>query len=191
MTCELPRASIERMRPRRLFRSPTIAPMYSSGVTTSTSMTGSRTPRPAPPPRPLPRPPRPEPPRPAPPAGLLDPQGRGDLERHLRGVHLVVGAVGEPHADVDHRVAGQHAHVHRLAHALLDRGAVLPWNGAADDLVLEREALARLRGLGLEVDVPALPTAAGLADIAALRLGQLADRLPGGDPGRSPARPPP
>src|SRR5438132_3291222 len=42
ITCEPLRASIERMRPRRLFRSPTTAPMYSSGVTTSTSITGSR-----------------------------------------------------------------------------------------------------------------------------------------------------
>ena len=37
----MPRASIETIRPRRLLRSPTIAPMYSSGVTTSTSITGS------------------------------------------------------------------------------------------------------------------------------------------------------
>src|SRR5687768_6967355 len=35
--------------------------------------------------------------------GLLDGQRAGDLERHFRGVHVVVGAVDERGPDVDHR----------------------------------------------------------------------------------------
>ncbi len=42
ITCALPRASICWTRPRRDVMSPITSPMYSSGVTTSTSMTGSR-----------------------------------------------------------------------------------------------------------------------------------------------------
>ena len=46
----------------------------------------------------------------------------GHLERHLRRVDRVVAAVEEPHAHALDRVAGHGALLHRLEHALLDRG---------------------------------------------------------------------
>src|SRR6267143_44921 len=116
-------------------------------------------------------------------ARLLETQGRGDLERHLRGIHLVVGAVGEPNLDVDHRVAGQDTRLERLADALLDRRDVFPRNRAADDLVLELEPLTGLIRLDLEIDVAVLAAAARLAHVAPLRLGRLADGLAVGDLG--------
>ena len=73
------------------------SPMNSSGVVTSTFMTGSRmtgsafaTP-------------------------LLAAMRAGDLERHLGRVDLVVRPVDERRLDVDHRVAGDHAAGERLA----------------------------------------------------------------------------
>src|SRR6266513_1176405 len=113
-------------------------------------------------------------------ARLLEAQGRGDLEGHLRGIHLVVGAVGEPHPEVDYRVAGQHARVERLADALLDRRDVFLRDRAADDLVLELEPFPGVR-LDLEIDVAVLAPAAGLAHVAPLRLGGVADGLAVGD----------
>src|SRR4030095_2310514 len=86
-------------------------------------------------------------------------------------------AVGQPRLDVDDRVAGQHAGVERLADTLLDRRDVFPRDRAADDLVLELEALAGLVRLHLEVDIAVLTAAARLPHVAALRLGLLADRL--------------
>ena len=84
------RSSMCSMRPRRAVTSPMTSPMNSSGVMTSNSMTGSSSTGSA-----L----RARPQRHLP----------GDLERHLRRVDLVVRAVDQRRADVDHRVAGQHA----------------------------------------------------------------------------------
>src|SRR2546425_7322644 len=110
------------------------------------------------------------------PAGFLEADRRGDLERHLRRVDVVVRAVGEPDLDVHHRVAGEHAGVERLADTLLDGGNVLPRYRAADDLVLELEALPRV-GLDLEVDVAVLAAAARLSHVAPLRLRGLTNGL--------------
>src|SRR5207245_2382582 len=110
-------------------------------------------------------------------AASRDPQRGGDLDRHLGRVDLVIRAVGQSHPDVDDRVAGEHTGVERLADPLLDRRNVFPRDGAADDLVLELEALARLVRLHLEVDVAVLAAATGLPHVAALRLGGLTDRL--------------
>src|SRR5437588_3890878 len=110
-------------------------------------------------------------------AGFLEAHRGGDLEGHLGRVHVVIRAVGQPHLDVDDRVAGQHAGIERLADPLLDRRNVFARDRAADDLVLELEALARLVRLDLEVDVAVLAAATGLPHVAALRLGGLADRL--------------
>src|SRR5919197_1425384 len=100
---------------------------------------------------------------------LLERQRSGDLERELRGVGLVVLAVGEGDANVHHREAGPDARLERLLDALLHGRDELRWDRAALDLVDEVEALARRR---LEVDVndAVLARAAGLTDEPALDL---------------------
>src|SRR5262249_61611586 len=75
------------------------------------------------------------------------------------------------------RVAGAHAATERLQNPLLDGGAVFARHRAADDLVLELEALAGLVRLSLEVDVAVLAATAGLPHVTPLRLGVLPDRL--------------
>ena len=57
--------------------------------------------------------------------GLLEGLVAGDLERELGRVDVVVGAVLERELHVDHRVAGEHAELHGLLAALVDRGDVL------------------------------------------------------------------
>src|SRR3990172_3626434 len=59
ITWASPRCVMPPILPRRLLRSPITSPMYSAGVTTSTSMIGSRSPPPPPLPPPLPHPPLP------------------------------------------------------------------------------------------------------------------------------------
>src|SRR4051794_35364764 len=104
---------------------------------------------------------------------LLERRRAGDLEGDLRGVRVVVLAVGQRHADVDHRVAGADAGLQRLFDALLDGGDELDRDRAATDLVDEVEALAGRR-LDVDVDDAVLARAAGLAHEAALDLLGLA-----------------
>src|SRR6201747_797279 len=113
--------------------------------------------------------------------GVLERQRAGDLEGDLRRVRVVVLAVDERHADVDHRVAGLHARRQRLLDALLYGGDELAGHGAAADLRDEVEALARRR-LDVDVDDAELARAAGLLDEATLDLlGRAADGLAVGD----------
>src|ERR1035441_7640158 len=101
--------------------------------------------------------------------GLFERERARDLEGDLRGVHVVVLAVDQRHAHVDHRVAGPHA-VHKgLFDALLDGGDVFGGDVPALDLVDELEAVAR-GGLQVDVDDPELTRATGLADELALDL---------------------
>ena len=79
----------------------------------------------------------------------------------------MVLAVDQRDANVDHRVAGEHAVLERLLAALLDRGDELARDRAAPDLVDEVEALAGRR-LEVDVDDAVLARAAGLADELAL-----------------------
>src|SRR3954470_912958 len=116
-----------------------------------------------------------------PPGRLLEGERAGDLERDLRRVGVVVLAVDEGHADVDHRVAGAHAGLHGLLAALLDGRDELGGHGAALDLRHEVEALAGRR-LHADVDDADLARPAGLLDEAPLDLGRgTADGLAVGD----------
>ena len=92
------------------------------------------------------------------------------------------GAVEEPHAHALDRVAGDGALLHRLEHALLDRGDEAVRDHAALDRVDELELAAGQR-LDLDVAVAELAAAAGLLLVAAVGLG--ASR--GSSPGRAPA----
>ena len=104
------------------------------------------------------------------PAGLLEADGAGDLERHLRAVDVVVGAVDQGGPDVHQRVAGQHPGLHGVLDAGVDRGDVLLGDDAAGDLVDELVAAAGAGRLQVEDHVAVLAAAAGLADVALLDL---------------------
>ena len=69
-------------------------------------------------------------------------------------------------------IAEHAAVLHRLRDALLDRGDELPGDGAADDLVLELEALAPLERLDADDGDAELAVAAGLLLVLALGLGR-------------------
>src|SRR5206468_5050921 len=94
--------------------------------------------------------------------GLLEPHRGRDLERHLRRVHVVVRAVVELHLQIDDRVAGEDALREDLADALLHGGDEVARDHAADDRILELEALAPGARRDLEPGVAVLPAAAGL-----------------------------
>src|SRR3569833_4697779 len=73
---------------------------------------------------------------------LLERHGTGELERQLRGVDAVAGAVLQSDLDADQRVSGEHAELGRLLAARVDRRDVLPRDAATGDLVLELVAVA-------------------------------------------------
>src|SRR5207248_10295116 len=113
--------------------------------------------------------------------GLLERHPRRTPERPRGRIDLVVGAVGEPHDDVDHRIARDDTALQRLLDALLDRRDVLLGDHAADDLVLEQKTGARRLRLDRERDVAEHALAARLADEAVALRGRRADRLAIGD----------
>src|ERR1700759_2610889 len=114
---------------------------------------------------------------------FLERQRAGDAERDLRGVGVVVLAVGQRDADVHEREAGAGAVVHRVLDALLHGGDELGGDRSTTALVDEVKALARSR-LDIDVDDAVLARATGLAHEAALHLlGGAADCLAVGDLG--------
>ena len=106
--------------------------------------------------------------------GVLEGQRAGDLERHFRGVDVVVLAVEQPHLEVDHRIAGEEAAPAGLLDPLLDRRPEVVRDGAAEDLVGEREVLAARQRLDLDLAVGELAAAAGLLLVPAVAVGGLA-----------------
>ena len=86
----------------------------------------------------------------------------------------MVGAVVQRDLDVDHRIAGEHAGLHRALDTGIDRGDILLGNRCrrrrgVDELV----ALAGLVGLNVDLDVTVLALTAALAGV----LGVLIDGL--------------
>ncbi len=61
------------------------------------------------------------------------------LERHFRGVDIVIGTVVNGHLEIDHRKAGQVTARGGFEDAFLNRRDVLPGNRPAEDLVAELE----------------------------------------------------
>ena len=89
----------------------------------------------------------------------------------------MVLTVDQRRLDVDRGIAGEHAGVERLLHALVGRLDVLARDLAAADLVDELVALARVR-LERDLDDGELAGTTGLLDVAVLdRLDHLGDRL--------------
>src|SRR5690606_12107166 len=78
----------------------------------------------------------------------------------------------------------QDALLHRVADPLLDAGDVLARDDAADDVVLEDEALAPREGLDLDGDDAVLTAAAGLLDVATEPGGLALDGLEVAQPQR-------
>jgi hypothetical protein len=110
--------------------------------------------------------------------GILQRQRARDLERHLVRVDVVLRAVDDGHLEVDDRVAGDHAVLHRFLHAGLDRLRPLLAQALALDLPLELEAGTTLQRLEVGDDVAVLALAAGLLDVTALgSLDRLGDRF--------------
>ncbi len=97
------------------------------------------------------------------------------LERQFVRIDVVVGAVDDVDVDVDDRIAADDAVEHRFFDALLAGRNVFLGNGAADDLVLDRDALAALVRLNLDDDVAVLTATARLLDQLAFAIGSRRD----------------
>src|SRR5439155_1326441 len=82
--------------------------------------------------------------------------GGGGLLRHLVRVHLVVAAVEELHLQVDHRISGEHAALHRLLDTLADGRDIFLGDHAALDLVDELEPPTLGTGADPQPDVAVL-----------------------------------
>ena len=83
----------------------------------------------------------------------------------------------EAHPHALHRVAGEHARFHRLAHAFLDRRDERAGDHAALDLVDELVAVVAVgvvQRLDLDLAVAELAAPAGLLLVAAVGAGALA-----------------
>src|SRR5690606_3016149 len=99
------------------------------------------------------------------------------LERHLRGVDVMIRTVVKSDLDVDHRITGQDAVLHLLLDALVDRGNVILGHDAANDGIDKLVALTALQRLDAKPDVTVLTTPTRLPDELAFLLDQLADGL--------------
>ena len=137
-----------------------MSPMCSSGIATSTSITGSSSGGP----RLL--------------GGGLEAEGPGQLEGHLVRVDGMVLAVDAAHPDVDDREARQGAVRKPLEDALLDGRDQVARDRAADDLVDELESAPTGQRLHAQVADPEHALAAGLLLQLPLHVLDLArDRL--------------
>src|SRR6476661_1381776 len=99
------------------------------------------------------------------PDGLLEHHRAGDLERHLRGVDVVVGAVVERRTDTHERVAGEHAVLHGVLDTGVHRRDVLTRDTATGDTVDElvhRAVLGLAQRLEADLDLGELARATGL-----------------------------
>src|SRR6478735_1849452 len=99
------------------------------------------------------------------PDGLLEHHRAGDLERHLRGVDVVVGAVVERRTDTHERVAGEHAVLHGVLDTSVHRRDVLTRDTATRDAVDElvhRAVLGLAQRLEADLDLGELARATGL-----------------------------
>src|SRR5690606_2891019 len=76
--------------------------------------------------------------------GLLVGHRAGDLERHLRGVDVVRSTIDERRLDAHRREAGEHADLHRVLDARVDRPDVLTGYATTGDGV--HELVGDIRG---------------------------------------------
>src|SRR5476649_586841 len=106
---------------------------------------------------------------------VLHGEDGGELERQFVGIDFVIGTVGDVDGDVDDGRTVDHAVEQRFFDALFTGGNVFLRDIAADDLVLDLDALAPFLRLHLDDDVAVLTAAARLLDEFAFALGGLGD----------------
>src|SRR5215831_17805821 len=94
--------------------------------------------------------------------GAFETEGPGDLERHVRRVHIVIGTVIEPDAYIDHRIPGDNTPGHRFLDPLLDRRDIVSWNGATNNLINKFKPLALGERFYLNPGIAVLAPSAGL-----------------------------
>ena len=114
-------------------------------------------------------------------AGLLERHGTGDLERKLRRVDLVIGAVVQRDLDVDDRVTGENTGEHGALNTGIDRGNVFLGDRAADEGVDKLVTLAGLVGLDMDLDVTVLTLTTALTGVLGILIDSLGDGLLVGD----------
>src|SRR5688500_2010172 len=114
-------------------------------------------------------------------AGVLEGHRARDLERHLAGVHGVIGAVVQLHSAVDDRIPRDDPLVERFLNPLVDRGNELLRDRAARYLVDERVALSSTLRNQPDPAIAELAAPAGLFLVPTLRFRAPPDRLPIGD----------
>ena len=109
--------------------------------------------------------------------GVFESHGTGDLEGHVGGVHVVVGAVVERHAHIHHRIAGQMTFHHCLPDPLLHRRDIIARNGAADNLIYKLKPFSARERLDFQPGIPVLPPSSRLLFVLALGAGRPFDGL--------------
>src|SRR5215204_2924553 len=102
------------------------------------------------------------------PCGFLDRHRARDLECHFGAVNIVVAAEDQSRLDVYHRIAGENAVFEGFAVTCFDRFDELPRDDAADNLVFEHEAAARLARTEVDHHVSVLSLSARLPNELAL-----------------------
>ena len=114
-------------------------------------------------------------------AGLLEGHGAGDLERHFRGVDLVIRTIVQRDLDVDDRVPGENTGEHGALNTGIDRGNVFLGDRAADEGVDKLVTLAGLVGLDMDLDVTVLTLTTALTGVLGILIDSLSDGLLVGD----------
>ena len=112
---------------------------------------------------------------------VLDREDRRHLEREFVRVDVVVAAVDDVDFDIDHRITADDTVEDRLFDALLAGRNVFLRNGAADDLVLDDNALATFARANVDDDVAVLTATTGLLDEFAFTRRGCGDRFAIGD----------
>ena len=116
--------------------------------------------------------------------GFLESQRAGNFESHVAGVHVVIFAVVQADAEIDHRETREVAARGGVANSLFDRGNPVLGDGAAKDVVDELDALAAFGRLHLDAADAELAVAAGLFFVLAFGIGAAANGFAIGDFGR-------
>src|SRR4030095_8446808 len=112
---------------------------------------------------------------------VLESHGAGYLERHLRGVNLVIAAVMQCRLDVNHLVPGKNAAFHRFFDTFADGLDVLAGDDSPYDRVHKLVPGARFCGLNPDLSMPVLAASAGLPNKLANPFCGLADSFPIGN----------